>query len=143
MRLCDKVASAGIIVVSLWGVAFVHGRDYDLYFSHIPTGRLAAAIIGWVAAHYGPVVIALVFWRLADRSPAPWLFHISLLPSFYVLLAVGFRFMRSASKTDDWDATMGSPIIVAVAIMIGTMAVYYVGWIVGKLRRLRREEGRS
>jgi len=141
MRLCDKVALAGFVVVSLWGVAFWHGRDYDLYFSQIPTGKLMVAIIGWVTAHYGPVIVVLVFWKLANPSPAPWLFHILLLPSFYILLVVGFWLLRSASKTDDWDSTMGSPIIVAVPIMIGTMAVYYVGWVVGKLSRPKDEEG--
>lgn len=143
MRLCDKVALAGFIIVSLWGFAFLHSGDYDLYFGQIQAGRLAAAIIGWVAAHYGPVLVALAFWRLADRSPAPWLFNVLLLPSFYVLLVMGFWLMRSASKTDDWDSTMGSPIIVAVPIMTGTMAVYYVAWILRKLRRPRGEERHS
>lgn len=78
-----------------------------------------------------------------NHPPGRRLGHVLLLPSFYVLLAVGFWLMRYASKTDDWDSTMGSPIIVAVPIMISTMTVYYVGSILRKSGRPRGEVERK
>jgi hypothetical protein len=55
MERCDKLALAGVIIVSLVGAAFTKSFAYRLYFEHISSGKLLIAAAGWALATYGPI----------------------------------------------------------------------------------------
>ena len=38
-------------------------------------------IFGWMVATFGPIGLALVFWRLAKRFRGRWILHLLFLPS--------------------------------------------------------------
>ena len=133
-RRCDKVALVGLVIVSLWGASFLDGPEYTLSFPKMPTTSFLVAVDGWVTAHYGPIIVALAFWKSSGRSSVPWLFHILLLPSCYALLASGDRIMLSTTIVGDWDSTLGAPILPAFLVVIATIAVYYVGLVARRVQ---------
>jgi hypothetical protein len=135
MDRCIKLALVGVITVSLAGFSFINSFAYRLYFGQVPTTKLSVAVTGWALASYGPVIVAALIWKLAKRSSVPWLFHILLLPSFYALLVAGNALMLSTLNVPDFDDTLGAPIMLALFIIIGTMAIYLLALIVNQTSR--------
>ena len=68
MKRSDKLALAGLIIVSLGGAALTNSFAYQLYFGQMPPGKLAIAIAGWAVAAYGPILLAGLFWRMAQLT---------------------------------------------------------------------------
>lgn len=136
MSRCDKLALAGVIIVSRMGVAFTKSSAYHWYFSQMPLGKLLIAIAGWALATYSPILVAALFWRVAKRSKVAWLLHVLLLPSFYGLLVAGNRLILSTLQEPDFDNTLGAPIMPALLVNVATVAVYFSALAVKRVLRL-------
>ena len=125
MKRSDTLALAGLIIVSLGGVAFTKSFAYHLYFGEMPAGTMSIAIAGWAIAAYGPILLAWLFWRMAQRISVAWLLHMMLLPSFYALLLAGNALMLSTLEVPDFDDTLGAPIMPALLSIAVTAIVYF------------------
>ena len=143
MNRCDQLALAGVIIVSLEGVAFTHSFAFHLYFSQMPIAQLLIAVVGWVMVTYGPIIVATLLWGLAKRSSAPWLLHFLLLPSFWALLVAGNSLMLSTLNVPDFDDTLGAPIMPALLVMTVTIALYASALVLGRLSGLRGQTNGS
>lgn len=70
MNRFDKVAlSAVIIVALLFGRSIVESAPF--YLNQIDKENLLAGIAGWAASTFGPLAIAVWFWRWAKRVSVP------------------------------------------------------------------------
>ena len=125
MNRSDKLALAGVILVSLEGAAFTRSFAYHLYFDGMPMGKLLIAASGWVLATFGPIRTAAFLWRLSHRFPKAWLLHLLLLPCLYVLLLAGERIMLSTVSDPDFDGTLGAPIMPAILCILLVAATYF------------------
>lgn len=125
MRRSDTLALAGTILMSCQGVLFVTGPIFRLYAPEITAREIPVAIGGWAIASFGPILVAALFWRWADRKPKGWLLHLLLLPCLYALLLAGWRIMGSTVVDSDFDSTLGAPIMPSLLFSVVVMAVYY------------------
>ena len=132
MRRSSKIALIGAILMSCQGILFATGPIYRLYAPEITVLELPVAVAGWAIASYGPLLVAVLFWRWADRFSRGWLLHILLLPCLYAVLLAGWRIMGSTVVDSDFDSTLGAPIMPSLLCAIVVMTAYYAA-LAGKL----------
>jgi hypothetical protein len=125
MNRSDKLAVVGAVIMSYEAFSFAIGPVIGLYLPEITACELPVAIAGWVIASYGPIVVATLFWRLADRLSMGWLLHILLVPCLYALLLTGERLMLSTVSDPDFDGTLGAPIMPAMFCDLVVIVVYF------------------
>ena len=144
MKRSDMLALAAAALMSCEGAMFANGPVFrELYLPQITAWELPVAIMGWVLASYGPILIAALFWRWADRFSAGWLLHILLVPCLYALLLAGSRLMLSTVNDLDFDNTLGAPIMPGMLCDVAVMAVYFPALAVKQLSNWRaRMKGR-
>jgi len=140
MRRSGTLALTGVILMSCQGVLFATGPIFRLYARDITAWELPVAVAGWALASYGPILVATLFWRWADRFPKGWLLHLLLLPCLYALLLAGRRIMGSTVIDSDFDSTLGAPIMPALLFSVVVMAVYYSAL---AAKPVSRRQGRS
>lgn len=135
MRRSDTLALAGAILMSCQGVLFATGPIFRLYAPEITAQEFPVAIGGWVLASYGPILVAALFWRWADRFSKGWLLHLLLIPCLYALLLAGWRMMGSAVADSDFDNTLGAPIMPSMLLSVVVMAIYFSALAVKQISR--------
>ena len=96
-------------------------------------------VLGWLVATFGPIVLAAIFWRLANGSRAAWLLHLLFLPCAYALLRAGAGVMLFVIGDFDFDSTLGGPVLQAGLLFMIASAAYFVAvaWSVIPLLRCR------
>lgn len=126
MRLSDRLALAGAALMSGAGILFAHGPVFRTFYApELTAWTYPVAIAGWVLASYGPILVAALFWRWADRLSKGWLLHLLLIPCLFGLLIAGARIMGSTVVDSDFDNTLGAPIMPATFCALIVIAVYF------------------
>lgn len=132
------LAMAAAALMSCEVAMFANGPVFrELYLPQITLSELPVAIAGWVLASYGPILVAALFWRWADRFSAGWLLHLLLIPCLYALLLAGSRLMLSTINDPDFDNTLGAPIMPGMLCDLAVMAVYFSALAVKQLSKWR------
>lgn len=121
--------------MSCQGILFARGPIFRLYAPEITAPELPVAVAGWAIASYGPLLIAIFFWRWADRFSSSWLLHVLLLPCLYAVLLAGWQIMGSTVVDSDFDSTLGAPILPSLLCAIVVMAAYYAAVAVKSVSR--------
>lgn len=125
MNRFDKLALAAVIIVTLLCVRGSGDFVYDYYMDQIPEGMLPIGVAGWAIATYGPIAVAVLFWRWAKRIPAPWVLHLLFLPCAAVLFRIGDALMLSVIEDPDFDATLGGPEMPAILLLVVAVGGYF------------------
>jgi hypothetical protein len=109
----------------------------DLYLSvkHMSAGDLIIGCAGWIIATFGPIVLAIVFWRCAKRLQRAWVLHLLMLPLALAMLNAGSALMLSVTGTPDFDDTIGGPVIQALALLLLAVSGYYSAALYTALKR--------
>jgi hypothetical protein len=141
MNSFDKFAAVATIIVTTLCVPRPGNFAYNYYVNQIAEGNLPIWFLGIIVSVYGPIALAVLFWRLAKKVPAPWLLHLLLLPAAVVLLATGERLMLAVIQDPDFDATLGGPADVPALLLFLVAIGGYFGALVAK--RAARLAGRA
>ena len=99
----------------------------NLYASVKPMSAvdMIIGLSGWIIATFGPVGLAVAFWRLAKATRRAWLIHLLMLPLALALLWIGSILMLFVTGTPDFDDTIGGPIIQGLALFLLSVNGYY------------------
>ncbi|MHA6723676.1 hypothetical protein [Sphingomonas sp. RS2018] len=126
--------SVGVTAFLFLGAAL---NAADLYMSVKPmsAGDLMIGSLGWIIATFGPIFLAIVFWRLAKRLQTAWVLHLLMLPSALTMLGAGRALMLSVTDTPDFDDTIGGPVIQATALLLSAVMGYYLAVVYTGLKR--------
>lgn len=127
MNRFEKLALASVILVSLLCVRGPGDLAYDHYRAQVPEGMLPVGLAGWAIFTYGPIAIAVAFWRLAKRIRAAWALHLALLPGMWILHRIGGDLMLSVIDDPDFDATMDAPLMAGTLLCLIAIAGYFGG----------------
>jgi hypothetical protein len=127
MNRFEKLALAAAILVSLRYVRGPGDHTYEYYRAQIPEGMLQVGLAGWALSTFGPIAVALLFWRWAKWIHAPWLLHLSLLPCMLALTWIGHSLMLSVIDDSDFDATLGAPVIAGFLLSLIAIGGYFGG----------------
>jgi hypothetical protein len=124
----DVVAAVAVIATS-WLFMRYAWFAADLYFNstfHPLSGAMQAlGVVGWLLATFGPVGVAVIFWRLAKRGRKWLLLHVFFLPCAIALFVTGQRIMLLVIGDPDFDATLGGPVLQAFALFVFSVAAYF------------------
>jgi endonuclease/exonuclease/phosphatase (EEP) superfamily protein YafD len=101
-------------------------------------GTKTLGLAGWAIATFGPMAVAILFWRLSKRVRARWLVHLLFLPCAIALLIAGEALMLHVTGTLDFDDTLGAPEMQA-ALMFLIAAGAYLAAILSTLSPFRRK----
>lgn len=82
-------------------------------------------IAGWVIAAYGPLAIAIWFWRWAKRVRTPWVLHLLFLPCAFLPLQAGLSMILFVIDDPDFDSMMGGPVIPAMLFFLVSVGEYF------------------
>jgi hypothetical protein len=109
----------------------------DLYTSvrHMSAGDLVIGCSGWLVATFGPIVLAIVFWRCAKRLRKAWMLHLLMLPLSLAMFNAGSALMLSVTGAPDFDDTIGGPVIQALALLLLAVIGYYAAVLYAALKR--------
>jgi hypothetical protein len=91
-------------------------------------------LAGWFVATFGPIGVAVCFWRLAKRVRAPWVVHLLFLPCAVALLWVGQHLILFAIDYQDFDHTLGGPVLQAALLFPVASILYFAALIYRGLR---------
>ena len=99
----------------------------SLYASVRPmsAGDLVLGCSGWFIATFGPIGLAVVFWRWAKGLRKAWALHVLMLPSALAMLKLGGSLMLFAIGSPDFDDTIGGPVIQAITLLLLAVIGYY------------------
>ncbi|HEY0026832.1 MAG TPA: hypothetical protein VGC35_03085 [Allosphingosinicella sp.] len=123
----DIVAVVAVIVSTILCIeAALHAADAYTHFRPISGAKQMLGVIGWIIATFGPIGVAVCFWRLAKRVRAPWVVHLLFLPCAYALLMAGVYLMLFVIGDPDFDSTLGGPVMQA-ALLFAAASVLYFG----------------
>jgi hypothetical protein len=125
MNRFDKLALVAVILVTLICVRGPGDLVYDYYRKQIPDGMLPIGLAGFVIATYGPITVAVLFWRWAKRTSMPWVLHLLLVPSAAGLLSIGEALMLHVIKDPDFDATMDAPLMASTLLFLVAIGTYF------------------
>ena len=108
-----------------------------LYMSvkRMSAGDLTIGCLGWLIATFGPIVVAIVFWRGTKRLQTPWVLHLLMLPLAFAMLYAGSALMLFVTGTPDFDDTIGGPVIQALALLLSAVIGYYSAVVYTALKR--------
>jgi len=134
MNRLDKLAFAAVIITTLLCVRGTVSIFY-VYNSVQPIfgTKLMIGFSGWFIATYGPIAIAVWFWRWAKHIRASWVLHLLFLPCAFTVLRAGEALMLYVIGDPDFDATLGGPVMQAYLLFI-VAAVGYFAAVVSKRR---------
>ena len=130
----DMVAVLAVIVSTFLCLqSALDAADAYTLFQPLSVAKQVLGVAGWFVATFGPIGVAVCFWRLAKRVRAPWIVHLLFLPCAYALLMGGGYLMLFVIGDPDFDATLGGPVmqaalLFAVALVLYFAAVIYRGW---------------
>lgn len=125
MNRFEKLALASVIVVSLLCVRGPGDLAYDHYRAQVPEGMLPVGLAGWAIFTYGPIALAVAFWRLAKSIRSSWALHLLLLPSMIALARTGSELMLLVIDDPDFDATMDAPLMAGVLLFLIAVGGYF------------------
>lgn len=74
------------------------------------------ALFGWFVATFGPIGIAVLFWRVAKLFRHGWILHLLFLPCTVALYVAGEKVILFATDYTDFDHTLGGPVLQARAL---------------------------
>jgi hypothetical protein len=135
-----ELMAIAAVVVSTWLCIGPALDAADMYRTHRPIGPAAQmlGVFGWLVATFGPLALAIGFWRLAGRSRVPWLLHLLFLPGAAALLMAGDRIMLFVTGTIDFDDTLGGPEMQAALLLMVAVLAYFSAVLWTAVARLRR-----
>jgi hypothetical protein len=109
----------------------------DLYMSvrHMSASDLMTGCSGWLVATFGPILLAIVFWRCRRRLQRAWILYILMLPIALAMFKAGSALMLSVTGAPDFDDTLGGPVIQALALLLLAVIGYYSAVLYVTLRR--------
>lgn len=90
----------------------------------LTAGMQTLGLLGWAVATFGPMGLAVGFWRLSKRFRARWVIHLLFLPCAIALLQAGAELMLFAIGHRDFDDTLGGPVLQAALMLIAAVAAY-------------------
>lgn len=119
----------GLLAVAITTCLFV-GAALDaasLYVSARPmsVGERIIGCFGWLVATFGPMILAILFWRRAKGLRNGWTLHLLMLPLAFATLKIGASLMLSVIGSPDFDDTLGGPIIQAMVLFLLAVIGYY------------------
>jgi Mg/Co/Ni transporter MgtE len=82
-------------------------------------------LLGWAIATFGPMGLAVGFWRLSKRFRARWVIHLLFLPCAIALLLAGAELMLFVIGHRDFDDTLGGPVLQAALMLVLAVAAYF------------------
>jgi hypothetical protein len=123
----DLFALAAVIVSTFFCIGSALDAA-DLYMSVQPIKpwKQIVGCLGWLVATFGPITLAVYFWRKTKQLRAAWALHMLFLPCAFAALMAGDRLMLFAAGVRDFDATIGGPVIQAALLSIVTPVGYFV-----------------
>jgi len=133
MNRFDKLASVATIIVTTIGVPKPGSFAYRYYIDQIAGGNLPIWFLGLITATYGPIAMAVMFWRWAKRARIPWLLHLLLLPCAVAIFDVGNWLMLSVIEDPDFDATLGGPELPALLLLLVAVGGYFTAVIARRI----------
>lgn len=127
MNRLDKIALATAVAATLLSVTR-YRFAFEYYADQMLPGSLVVAALGWGLATYGPLVVAVAFWRSAKHfpSPVPLMLHLLFVPCAFAALAAGDAVMLSTINDPDFDATLGAPELPAFMALIVSIFSYFI-----------------
>jgi hypothetical protein len=109
-----------------------------------PHGRdIIVAILGWLLASYGAMVLAVLFWRCSKRMRFGWLLHPLFPVAAFLSYWAGGSIMLGAIGASDFDSTIGGPVIVGGLLLPISMLGYLVAVISFYVSRWRKRAVRG
>jgi hypothetical protein len=91
----------------------------------MPAAKQMLAVLGWLLATFGPLGLAVGFWRLAGRLRTRWPLHLLFLPCAFASLMIGDRIMLFAIGAWDFDDTIGGPVLQALLLFLIAVPLYF------------------
>lgn len=143
MNRFEKLALVAVIVVTLRYVRGPGDFVYDYYRKQVPEGMVSIGIAGWAIASYGPIAIAVLFWRWAKRVRSPWIVHLLFLPCAIALLATGDTLMLLVIEDPDFEATIGAPEMAATLLFLVAVGGYLAALIARRVSKSSQTENVS
>ena len=132
MNRFDKLASVTTILATTLCVPKPGNFAYRYYLDQIADRNLPIWFLGMIVSIYGPIAIAVLFWRLSNRVRAPWLLHLLFLPAAVALLGAGEQLMLSVIQDPDFDATLGGPAELPAMLLFLVAVGGYFGALIAK-----------
>ena len=125
MNRLDKLALAAVIITTLLCIR----GSVDAAYAYTSTRPISATgsmigLAGWLIATYGPISIAVWFWRWAKQVRASWVPHLLFLPCAAGIFRAGEALMLFVIGDPDFDATLGGPVIPAYLLFIAAAGGY-------------------
>ena len=141
MNRLEKIALATAILTTLLGVMGLRGFSYQYYIDQMLPGSLPMFVLGWVIATYGPLALAVTFWRLAKRfqTPLSVILHLLLLPCALAIFRAGDSMMVVSIGDPDFDATLGAPELPAT-LSVAIAILSYFAAALSKLGSMKTEQ---
>lgn len=97
----------------------------DLYTRTMSVWEKAGGCFGWLFATFGPISVAIAFWRWSKRLNNAWILHLLMLPLAYALVRSGGSLMLFMIGARDFDDTIGGPVIQAIVLFGLAVIGYY------------------
>lgn len=135
MTRFEKLALAAAILITLFYLSNIGTFAFQYYLEQIPVEKLPVMIAGWALIAYGPLLVAVFFWRWAKRISTPLMLHLLFLPGAAALFGIGEQLMLSTIQDPDFDAMLGAPVIPAFFLFLATMATYFFALLVRRISK--------
>ncbi|HEX8579260.1 MAG TPA: hypothetical protein VF655_06655 [Allosphingosinicella sp.] len=109
----------------------------SLYASVRPMSArdLVLGCSGWLVATFGPITLAVLFWRWSKGIRRAWTLHLLMLPSALAMLKLGGLLMLSATGAQDFEGTLGGPVFQAGVLLLLAVIGYYSAVVCAALNR--------
>ena len=132
MNRLEKVAISTAAISTLLGAVGFQSFPYQYYVDQMLPGSLPIAATGWAIATYGPIALAVIFWRCAKvvRPPFTLVLHVLFLPCALTAFWAGERLMLALISDLDFDATLSAPEMPAILSLAVAIICYFAAVIV-------------
>jgi len=98
--------------------------------------------LAWLSATFGPIALAIISWRVAQRVRWGWTAHLVFLPLAVALVWYANQLVFfAAGDTGDGPPGLGLVIAPSFVVLLGTVVAYYCALVV-KLGWLSRRSAR-
>jgi len=133
----DKLVLAIAAVATAMAAIGFHSFAIQYYLAQVPNGKMPIGVAGWAITTYGPLAMAVLFWRGGRRVPAPWswILHILFIPCAWTLFIVGDSMMLSVIRDPDFDAAMGGPEFIPALCLTVVVCSYLAAAIIRHMSR--------
>src|SRR4051812_18135852 len=122
----DVVAIAAAVVTTwLCLRPALDAAEMYLMYRPVPAAKQVLGLVGWFVATFGPLGLAVGFWRLAGRLRTRWPLHLLFLPCAFALLMTGDSIMLFAIGFRDFDDTLGGPVLQAGLLFAVAIVAYF------------------